>query len=228
MSHPAEQLSDYLDEELTPAERAEIDAHLAACAECRATLDELRAIVRHATTLRDVMPRADLWPGIERQLASPVPQVPRVPGVLAWRVTLSLPQLAAAAVLLVSVSVGSMWMLQPRPVPAAPAAATAADGEPARSIGRVVTASADLGDDTYDSAVADLQRVLREGRSQLDPATVEVLERNLSIIDQAIRDAHAALTQDPSDLYLSSHLVAARQRKLELLREASVLIMEGN
>ena len=38
-----DRLSDYLDDELDPAARAEIDAHLAGCRECAVTLDELRA-----------------------------------------------------------------------------------------------------------------------------------------------------------------------------------------
>ena len=238
MIHPTEKLSDYVDEELTTAEREDVEAHLAACADCRLTLDDLRAVVDRAATLRDVTPGVDLWAGIEAQLEPPQRGVihrlsagaSAKAGITAkrlssWQVTLSLPQLAAAAVLLVAVSAGSMWMLQPRPAPVPPAAPGAvADTEPARAA-RIVPASADLADASYDSAVADLQRVLKEGRSQLDPATVEVLERNLAIIDQAIRDAHAALAQDPSDLYLSGHLVAARQRKLALLRQASALVI---
>ncbi|MBM7569022.1 anti-sigma factor family protein [Paenibacillus sacheonensis] len=39
--HPEEQLSAYLDDELTPDERREIEAHLETCASCQALLEDL-------------------------------------------------------------------------------------------------------------------------------------------------------------------------------------------
>jgi anti-sigma factor RsiW len=42
--HPEELLSAYLDDELTPAERAYVDDHLATCARCRADLAEEREV----------------------------------------------------------------------------------------------------------------------------------------------------------------------------------------
>ena len=53
-----------------------------------------------------------------------------------------------------------------------------------------------------------------------------MLERNLQIIDEAIREARAALDNDPANALLNAHLAGARQRKLNLLRQAA-LISEG-
>jgi anti-sigma factor RsiW len=39
-----DRLSEYLDEDLEARSRAEIDAHLSTCAECRQVLDDLRTI----------------------------------------------------------------------------------------------------------------------------------------------------------------------------------------
>ena len=39
-----EQLSEYLDDELTPPEREAVEAHLQECEECRDTLTDLRRI----------------------------------------------------------------------------------------------------------------------------------------------------------------------------------------
>ena len=36
-----DRLSEYIDDELTPDERAQLEAHVASCAECAVTLDEL-------------------------------------------------------------------------------------------------------------------------------------------------------------------------------------------
>jgi hypothetical protein len=90
--------------------------------------------------------------------------------------------------------------------------------------GAVTTVS--FADAQFDAAVADLERVLREQRDQLNPRTVLVLERNLQVIDDAIREARAALDTDPANALLNAHLASARQRKLNLLRRAA-LISEG-
>jgi hypothetical protein len=79
-------------------------------------------------------------------------------------------------------------------------------------------------DPAYDAAVADLQSVLDQGRDRLDPATVRVLEESLSTIDAAIEDARQALAADPANAQLNTYLAGTRQRKLELLREASEIV----
>jgi hypothetical protein len=83
---------------------------------------------------------------------------------------------------------------------------------------------ANFADSQYDAAVADLQRALQEGRGKLDPKTIEILEKNLTIIDQAIEQARQALTKDPANTYLNSYLADARRRKLDLLRDATAVL----
>ena len=85
-----------------------------------------------------------------------------------------------------------------------------------------------LADAEYDSAVADLQRALRNGRGHLDPATIAIVEQNLKIIDRAIDQARQAVIDDPSNSYLTSHLVETRRKKLDLLRRAAALASETN
>src|SRR5262249_52895243 len=78
-----------------------------------------------------------------------------------------------------------------------------------------------LADAQYDAAVIDLEKALKQGRGRLDTSTVAIVEHNLQIIDQAISQAREALAADPANTYLSSHLVEARRRKLDLLRRAA-------
>jgi hypothetical protein len=78
-------------------------------------------------------------------------------------------------------------------------------------------------DGRYAAQVADLERALARGRGRLDTATVYVIEKNLAIIDRAIRDAQTALAADPANSYLHLHLAHEMRRKLELLRQAAVL-----
>ena len=67
------------------------------------------------------------------------------------------------------------------------------------------------------------RRRSKTGRGQLDASTIAIVEHNLQIIDQAISQAREALVGDPANSYLSSHLVEARRRKLDLLRRATAL-----
>ena len=46
-----DRLSEYLDGELAPEERRELEAHLARCATCKRTLEDLRAVVARAAAL---------------------------------------------------------------------------------------------------------------------------------------------------------------------------------
>ena len=85
-----------------------------------------------------------------------------------------------------------------------------------------------LADAEYDSAVADLQRALRNGRGHLDPATIAIVEQNLKIIDRAIDQARQAVIDDPGNSYLTSHLVETRRKKLDLLRRAAALASDTN
>jgi len=85
-----------------------------------------------------------------------------------------------------------------------------------------------LADAQYDAAVADLEQALKAGRGRLDASTIAIVEHNLHIIDQAINQARDALVTDPANSYLSSHLVDARRRKLNLLRRATALTTETN
>lgn len=213
-----DRLSDYLDDELAPAERAAVETHLATCRECSATLDELRAVVARAAALPARPPADDLWPGIEPRLTGARDgQVVSFKARSSRRFSFTLPQLAAAGIALMVMSGGGVWVLQHggRATSMPPVAAT--DERPA-----VVPAA--LVDPRYDEAIADLEQALQAGRGDLDPATVRVLEANLAAIDKAIAECRQALDADPANVYLNSHLADARQRKLALLRRATALV----
>ncbi|MGE3273736.1 MAG: anti-sigma factor [Vicinamibacterales bacterium] len=217
-AHWTDQLSAYLDGELEAGERAACEAHLAACASCRETLDDLRALVTEAGALGLLLPPGDPWPAIEGRI------VTGRRARAARRISFSLPELALAASLLIAVSAGSAWLAFSRGTAAAPVSRetpirAVSDAAPATNDVRL----ANFADAQYDAAVADLERILLEERGRLDPRTVLVLERNLRTIDEAIGQAREALASDPSNTFLNSHLADARQRKLDLLRRATEL-----
>ena len=267
-----DKLSDYLDGELPGDEREAVESHLAGCAPCRIALEDLRRVIARARSIQPRPPHQDLWAGIAERIearpasakvtplhASEAQRPVRMPS---RRISFSLPQLAAAAVLLMALSGGVVWLIVSRPsadvqvpgtggssadLPPSREASTdrRSPGDPSTSSGSsrassrdeggqvrrdddVQAASVTFADQQYDAAVADLEGAVHKGRGRLDANTIAIVEHNLQIIDQAIAQARQALGADPANSYLSSHLVEARRRKLDLLRRTAALTGEAD
>ncbi len=78
-------------------------------------------------------------------------------------------------------------------------------------------------DTLYGREIANLHTVVDEQLGLLDSATVTVIRRNLSIIDEAIRESRAALARDPNSGFLFDQLDRAYERKIDLLRRVALL-----
>jgi len=219
MSDPwAARLSDYLDGDLSDAERRALERHLNACPTCTAALDELARVVERARELPGQPPAADLWPGIAARIGPGAPPLPVAPAGKRRRWSFSFPELAAACLAAAVVSGGGVWFLASRspgsPIPTQPVAVS-----PLPSLAQPAAAER-----KYDAAVADLERVVEQGRGTLDTTTVRVIERNLALIDRAITDARRALAADPGNTYLNAHLARTMRRKIDLLRQAATIV----
>ena len=212
-----ERLSEYLDDELDAATPAEVEAHLAECAKCRADLEGLAGVVARARTLTDAPPAADLWRGIEARIAPR--QVPR-PTFTRRRFAFTMPQLIAASLALMIASGGMVWLAR---LGGARTDFPAVQGEMTPAV-----RPANFGDAAFDQAVADLQQTLDAGRGRLDAQTIRVLETNLEAIDRAIAQCREALAADPANVYLNTYLAETRRRKLELLRRATALVDQSS
>jgi len=251
-----DRLSDYLDGELPADDHRAVESHLRECAPCTAVLNDLKRVVARAQAAGDAArpPRADLWAGIAERIdaprtpaaagpAAPVDNVTVFHGRGSRRIAFTLPQLAAAAIVVAALSGGLAWQLRPAvsgydrqastaTTPPADPVTSAELAQPFRAANpdgadvRVETIG--LADAQYDAAVADLENALKTGRGRLDSSTIAIVEQNLQIIDQAINQARQALVGDPANTYLSSHLVETRRRKLDLLRRATALTTEMN
>ncbi len=169
---------------------------------------------------REELPSRDLWQGVSTRLE------PR-----RQQFTFTLSQIALAASLLIAVASGLTWLATNRPALTGGGQAQEviqayrdSAGAPDQP-GQIVPAN--FADAQFNAAVTDLERILREDRTRLDPRTVLILERNLNAIDAAINEARMALDQDPSNQFLNSHLADARRRKLDLLRHATSLSSAG-
>ncbi len=221
-----DRLSEYLDGQLSEREQAELEWHLQSCLECRRTLGELREVNARARTLADVEPSTDLWPAIAARLATSaqidltslkvIDLRQRTQTKSARRLTLSLPQLAAASIVLMLFSGGIVWLAMGR-VSGSPPSLTVAPSP----VTAVSSRSAEPTD--YTTAVESLETALRQQRDRLDPVTVAILEENLRAINAAITEARVALERDPSSLYLNQHLENTMKKKIQLLRRATAL-----
>jgi anti-sigma-K factor RskA len=95
---------------------------------------------------------------------------------------------------------------------------TAADGRAAGT--QTAFAAFRPAEESYQTAIADLQRVLEAKQGQMAPETVQTLERNLRIIDAAIAESRAALEKDPNSRELTQMLGATYDAKVKVLRQA--------
>jgi anti-sigma factor RsiW len=222
-----DRLSEYVDGELPEWERHALESHLESCTDCSVIVSDLRRVVRRARTLKNPPPATDLWPGIAARIGAGAAKAHDVVDLSAQRRVrrrwaFSLPQLAAAGIALMTVSGGTVWFLSGSarqsvvlaPTPSAPSASA-----PAVSVSMRPSAA-----QSYAVAVADLERVLAEGRGKLDTTTVKIIEKNLAAIDRAIAEAQRALDADSGNLYLNTHLAETMRRKLDLLRQAAALV----
>ncbi len=225
-----DRLSDYIDGEMTPAERALVEARLAEDAESAAALESLRRVVMRARALDDKVPpqAQQMWEGIAKRIGVKTPETENAVTMLharRWwstgRLSLSVPQLLAAGIALVLLSGGGAMVLRG---PASPLdGPIAGDGITAAEAPVVEASFVSVGAARLEQAVADLATVLEREREFLDPATVRIVEDNLAIIDQAIERSLRALAADPESEYLRMHLELAMRHKLTLLQGVTAI-----
>ena len=188
------QLNEYVDGTLAADARALVEAHLAQCAGCREAVAELRGLVDGARGLpRTIEPGSDLWTGIARRIG----KRETGNGKRWWRGAL-----AAAATLVIGFAL--YRLLPPSTVLSRP------EGR-----GWVAVQA------EYQQATDELTRTLATERDRLAPATRALLERNLGVIDAAIRKSRDALARDPGNVELRGLFAAAARQKVELLRWAT-------
>ena len=134
-------------------------------------------------------PSRDLWPGVMGRLRSDGASTSQAT-TSRRQFTFTLSQLAVAASLLIAVASGLTWLATNRPPLTGGGqgeqviqAYRDSAGTPDQP-GQIVPAN--FADAQFNAAVTDLERILREDRTRLDPRTVLILERNLKAIDDAI------------------------------------------
>jgi hypothetical protein len=231
MKHPASLIwSEYLDGGLAEAEARELEDHLSVCRACSDLLRELEEVQARAHALSDLVPERDLWPEIAQALAevdgrdpAVIQLHPEVPGPApkgARRFVRLSPLQAAAAGLALALISGSAGALMAR---SASSDVTPVVADEAHWLTTFAGSNHEL--QGVAAEVARLEEILARHREVIGSSTVEVLERNLQVMDRAIRESHEALQTDPGNAFLEAHLTRAFRAKAEYLRETTALMV---
>jgi anti-sigma factor RsiW len=218
----ADVLVDLVDGRLEPAEQRDVERHLEACADCRALVTDLRSIRAAAFMLDRREPPAQVWARLQSTVAAePLPRarVLLLPTKQNWPVWLG-----AAAVLMLATIIGLLPLWNRNAASTTqPVAATAAPEEPTVDS---VTAEFEAAEKHYQKAIDDLQTIASKDNGELDPQVAAVLQKNLTVIDQAITESRAALKAQPSSTNAQEGLFDALRSKVALLQETVELINE--
>jgi anti-sigma factor RsiW len=246
-------LSELVDGIIARDLRPQVEAHLEGCAGCRSLLADLRRTREAARSLPKMAAPESLWPKVSAEFAAASGQPRRLSiatpaagkdvetardtgtgpvtgtgrrGAVLWfmpRRRAVVAGLAAAAVVVLGASAGVYLMSRhAAPSPSAAASATPAAGQGTQS----VEAELELADQHYQKAIAALEQSAKDGQAVLDPKTAAVLQKNMGVVDQAIRESRAAIRSEPTSEVAQSTLFEALQRKVGLLRDTIALINE--
>lgn len=201
---PDEQLSAYVDGDLAPDERAEVEAALARSPELSERRRELETIRSLAGQLTEASPSRDLWPGIRQAVFRPPWWVRARDAAHSWltgRGPLQVGLGLAAGVALV-------WGLNLGPTERAPVELAGAP----TSV-RAARAS-------YRAAIAELAARAETRAEQLTPEARAALEHSLAVVDEAIARAEQALSGAPGDALAHRMVLDLYDQKLRVLQAA--------
>jgi anti-sigma factor ChrR (cupin superfamily) len=235
--HPNETtLNDYIDGSLGSAERLGVDQHLAACAECRQLVEDLRDLLRATGELELREPPVRAWSRLERAIRmepqhadralrpSDVVNGPSRGGNIRTYAT----WLAAAAALVLATMVGIRYLPERHRDPASAPGATAssAAGDRAASAAQSVETELRQAEAHYEKAIKGLEVIANTEQNELDPRTAATLQKNLAVIDQAISESRAAVRAQPASEPAQQSLIEGFKTKIGLLQDTVALINE--
>jgi hypothetical protein len=78
----------------------------------------------------------------------------------------------------------------------------------------------------YENAIAGLEKIVKDDQGEIDPQLMAVLQKNLSLLDQAIGESRNAVEAQPESEVARDSLLEALRRKLALLQNTILLINE--
>jgi len=219
-----EAIQELADGTIGPVRRAELQTHLDQCDACTALAADLRKIREAAAALDRPAPPAHVW----MQIAGRLRQEGRVSAASSsHRKHYALLAIAAALVL----SVGtSLWLLFSHRGPAAATqvqSSIQSEGNPGQGDAvQSITDDLKVAEQYYQSAISKLEQAAKNNDGSIDPQTAAVLEKNLTVIDEAIAQSRTVLKSEPQSQPARDSLFNALRRKVTLLQDTIALMNE--
>jgi Putative zinc-finger len=223
-------LSDFIDGSLAPEDHHSVETHLNVCVVCTEARNDLGAIAGFCLEHRgeyDAVPNERaLWLRISNMIEVDSASASRtaVPASAGWwfrlmnrRWQLSFPQLAAATVIIIVVSMFSIVGLRRFNFTGGDASFKSAGLVP--PLGGSVT-------DRFrqqQQVIAYWNERVELNKARWNPQMRETFDKNMSVIDAAVNDSMRQLGQNPHDEVSEEILNAALNDKVELLKEFAEL-----
>jgi hypothetical protein len=199
----------------TPAEWAALDQHSLECPACAEELRSWKALSAAAQELRDYTDSPSLWPRIERALAEQAAAKERGWSWLNFGFNVHLGwQVAAAAAMVVILTVGSVWVYRQRWDRGA--GPEIGDKSLLRSS---ALAEVERSQEAYERAI---DKLAAEAKPQIDNPTTPLQQsyrEKLLVLDSAIDDLRAQAGLNPSNAHLRQQLLAMYQEKQQTLED---------
>lgn len=216
-----ELLVDFVDGRLDPAGQRTVERHLELCDHCGALVTDLRTIRAAAFMLDRHEPAPAAWTRLQAAVAAePAPKgrLLSMPAKANWPVWLG-----AAAALVLATVIGLLPLMARNPDQGRDAAADAGGAEVSVES---VAAEFEAAEKHYQKAIDDLQTIANQDTGELDPQVASVLQKNLTVIDQAISESRVALKSQPASTNAQDGLFDALRTKVALLQTTVELINE--
>jgi negative regulator of sigma E activity len=212
-----EQLSAYLDGELTPDQAAAVETHLRVCVHCQEVFDELRLLISASQNLASASLKTDLWPAIQERVLTP--EAPeklrhRRPALLTgWR-----PRFAWALALACVVLILFVMRKEPRiPIPQNPPA-------PAQNqLAAEAEADLDLARQHYQRSAEVLETIIAHRSNDIDLDRALLYRQKLDQLEDVIAECSLALEKNRFDVHAQNTLFDAYDQKISTLREMALV-----
>ena len=224
----ADVLVDLVDGRLDGAQQRRVERHLDACEHCRSLVDDLRSIRAAAFMLDRHEAPPEAWSRVQAAIAAEPALTGSVFGTSLGRGSFSggaAVWLGAAAALILATVIGVLPLINRAPARHDDRATAAPDPDAEVTV-ESVTAEFAAAEKHYQKAIDDLQTIANKDTGELDPQVASVLQKNLTLIDQAITESRAALQSQPSSSSAQSGLFDALRTKVALLQQTVELINE--
>lgn len=208
-------ISEWIDEDLDHSDEALVRGHIELCQDCSRLHQDLSSLKQSVAILDPFEPPDTVWVGIKAQLITE--------GLIerksVWSFLKDLfpssaslkPAMSGALLTLIMVS--SLYFFfgrrdsEPIPPPALPEVAAFEDLKQAEL--------------KYEQAIEELSRVSQHKLAGLNPDLAEIFNDNLATMDYYLNECRQAMQNDPENPLVHRYLLAAYQKKVDLLKTIS-------